>query len=82
MRVFGFRGSPDGKVFVRATKAAQNRATNPAFGELEPLSDRLTRERLIPLDGGLEVACKDGHARAEHLHTVVTYYLACAASPA
>src|ERR1700674_2391131 len=62
-------------------QATENRDFNPPFGYLEPFSDRLTRERLVPLDGGFDVACKDRHARAEHLHTVVTYFLADAPSP-
>jgi hypothetical protein len=33
-------------------QATENRDTNPTIGELEPLSDHLTRERLISLDGG------------------------------
>src|SRR5471032_1431007 len=50
-------------------QATENRDFNPLFGDLEPFSDRLTRERLVPLDGGFDVACKDRHARAEHLHS-------------
>src|ERR1700704_1318520 len=49
-------------------QATENRDFNPLLGDLEPFSDRLTRERLVPLDGGFDVACKDRHARAEHLH--------------
>src|ERR1700730_7501931 len=49
-------------------QATENRDFNPLFGDLEPFSDRLTRERLVSLDGGFQVTCKDRHARAEHLH--------------
>src|SRR5712675_2998068 len=35
--------------------ATENRDFNPLFGDLEPFSDRLTRERLVSLDGGFQV---------------------------
>src|SRR6266566_6494273 len=50
-------------------QATENRNFNPLFGDLEPFSDCLTRKRLVSLDGGFDVACKDRHARAEHLHS-------------
>src|ERR1700681_4282083 len=50
-------------------QATENRDFNPLFVDLETFSDRLTRECLVPLDGGFDVTCKDRHARAEHLHS-------------
>ena len=41
-------------------QATENRDFNPLFGDLETFSDRLTRECLVPLDGGFDVACKIG----------------------
>jgi len=44
-------------MMVRPTRIA---TFNPLFGDLEPFSDRLTRERLVSLDGGYPCHVKIG----------------------
>ena len=46
-------------------QATENRDFNSLFGDLEPFSDRLTRERLVPLDGRLNVAGKSYDSPSE-----------------